>query len=63
MKNPSKCACLSPDGIKLILLGEQTAGFRAGALIDDAKKWKSVDWKHVKRQVRWMQVGSLEKIK
>jgi RNA-directed DNA polymerase len=29
---------------------------RAGALIDDAKKWKSIDWKYIRRQVRRLQV-------
>jgi RNA-directed DNA polymerase len=37
-------------------MGKQKTAIRAGALIDDAKKWKSIDWKHVRRQVRRLQV-------
>jgi RNA-directed DNA polymerase len=37
-------------------MGKQKTANRAGALIDDAKKWKSIDWKHTRRQVRRLQV-------
>jgi len=33
-------------------MGKQKTANRAGALIDDAKKWKSIDWKYARRQVR-----------
>jgi RNA-directed DNA polymerase len=35
---------------------KQKIAEKAGALIDDAKKWKSIDWKHSRRQVRRLQV-------
>ena len=37
-------------------MGKQKTANSAGALIDDAKKWKSIDWKHARRQVRRLQV-------
>ena len=33
-------------------MGKQETAISAGALIDDAEKWKSVDWKYTRRQVR-----------
>ncbi len=36
---------------------------RAGALVDDAKKWKSIDWKHARRQVRRLQVRIAKAVK
>jgi len=29
-------------------MGKQKTAIRAGALIDDAKKWKSTDWIHAR---------------
>ena len=37
-------------------MGKQKTAVRAGALIDDAKKYKSIDWKYIRRQVRRLQV-------
>jgi RNA-directed DNA polymerase len=37
-------------------MGKQKTANIAGALIDDAKKWKSIGWKHARRQVRRLQV-------
>jgi len=37
-------------------MGKQKTATRAGALIDDAKKWKSTDWNYLRRQVRRLQV-------
>ncbi len=44
-------------------MGKQKTAFRAGALIDDAKKWKSIDWKHARRQVRRLQVRIAKAVK
>ena len=35
----------------------------AGALIDDAKKWKAIDWQYVRRQVRRLQVRIAKAVK
>jgi RNA-directed DNA polymerase len=35
---------------------KQMTAFSAGALIDDAKKWNSIDWAYARRQVRRLQV-------
>jgi len=35
---------------------KQKTAIKAGAFIDDAKKWSSIDWKHARRQVRRLQV-------
>jgi RNA-directed DNA polymerase len=37
-------------------MGTQKIAIRAGALIDDAQKWNSIDWSHIRRQVRRLQV-------
>jgi RNA-directed DNA polymerase len=42
---------------------KQKTANRAGALIDDAKKWKSIDWKHARRQVRRLQVRIAKAVK
>lgn len=34
----------------------QKIALEAGALIDDAKKWKSIDFKPIRRQVRRLQM-------
>ncbi len=44
-------------------MGKQKTALRAGALIDDAKKWKSIDWKHARRQVRRLQVRIAKAVK
>ena len=44
-------------------MGKQKTANRAGALIDDAKKWKSIDWKHARRQVRRLQVRIAKAVK
>jgi RNA-directed DNA polymerase len=44
-------------------MGKQKIAIRAGALIDDAKKWKSIDWKYVRRQVRRLQVRIAKAVK
>jgi len=42
---------------------KQKTAIRAGAFIDDAKKWKSIDWKHARRQVRRLQVRIAKAVK
>jgi len=42
---------------------KQKTAMRAGALVDDAKKWKSIDWKHARRQVRRLQVRIAKAVK
>jgi len=42
---------------------KQKTAIEAGALIDDAKKWKSIDWKHARRQVRRLQVRIAKAVK
>ena len=42
---------------------KQGTAIKAGALIDDAKKWKSIDWKHARRQVRRLQVRIAKAVK
>jgi RNA-directed DNA polymerase len=37
-------------------MGKQMITDKVGALIDDAKKWSSIDWNHARRQVRRLQV-------
>jgi len=44
-------------------MGKQKIAIRAGALIDDAKKWKSIDWKYARRQVRRLQVRIAKAVK
>jgi RNA-directed DNA polymerase len=44
-------------------MGKQKTAFRAGALIDDAKKWKSIAWKYIRRQVRRLQVRIAKAVK
>jgi RNA-directed DNA polymerase len=44
-------------------MGKQKIAIRAGALIDDAKKWKSIDWKYIWRQVRRLQVRIAKAVK
>jgi RNA-directed DNA polymerase len=44
-------------------MGKQKTANIAGALIDDAKKWKSIDWKYIRRQVRRLQVRIAKAVK
>jgi RNA-directed DNA polymerase len=44
-------------------MGKQKIAVGAGALIDDAKKWKSIDWKYTRRQVRRLQVRIAKAVK
>ena len=44
-------------------MGKQKTAIRAGALIDNAKKWKSVDWKNARCQVRRLQVRIAKAVK
>jgi RNA-directed DNA polymerase len=44
-------------------MGKQKTAISAGALIDDAKKWKSIDWKYIRRQVRRLQVRIAKAVK
>ena len=37
-------------------MGKQKTAFKAGALIDEDRKWKSIDWKFAQRQVRRLQM-------
>jgi RNA-directed DNA polymerase len=42
---------------------KQKTAYSVGALIDDAKKWKTIDWKHIRRQVRRLQVRIAKAVK
>ncbi|MCP4612486.1 MAG: group II intron reverse transcriptase/maturase [Planctomycetes bacterium] len=42
---------------------KQKIALEAGALIDDAKKWKSIVWKHIRYQVRRLQVRIAKAVK
>ena len=44
-------------------MGKQMIADKAGALIDDAKKWMSIDWNHARRQVRRLQVRITKAVK
>lgn len=44
-------------------MGKQKTAIRAGALIDDAKKWSSMDWNCARRQVRRLQVRIAKAVK
>lgn len=44
-------------------MGKQKIATSAGALIDDAKKWKSIDWEHARRQVRRLQMRIAKAVK
>lgn len=44
-------------------MGKQKTAIRAGALIDDAKKWGSMDWNYARRQVRRLQVRIAKAVK
>ena len=50
-----RCLIVRELGEPLEMRKQETA-LSAGALIDDAKKWKSIDWKQARRQVRRLQV-------
>jgi RNA-directed DNA polymerase len=42
---------------------KQRTARKAGALIDDAKKWKSINWTYARRQVRRLQVRIAKAVK
>ncbi|MBW1982993.1 MAG: reverse transcriptase N-terminal domain-containing protein [Deltaproteobacteria bacterium] len=44
-------------------MGKQKTAIRAGALVDDAKKWKAIDWKQARRQIRRLQVRIAKAVK
>ena len=44
-------------------MGRQKTADKAGALIDDARKWKSIDWSRIRRQVRGLQVRIAQAVK
>ena len=44
-------------------MGKQMIADKAGGLIDDAKKWMSIDWNHARRQVRRLQVRIAKAVK
>jgi RNA-directed DNA polymerase len=44
-------------------MGKQKIAIRAGALIDDAQKWNSIDWRYSRRQVRRLQVRIAQAVK
>jgi len=44
-------------------MGKQKTAIRAGALIDDAKKWSSIDWNYARRQVRRLEVRIAKAVK
>jgi RNA-directed DNA polymerase len=44
-------------------MGKQKTAISAGALIDDAKKWNSIDWDYARRQVRRLQMRIAKAVK
>ncbi len=42
---------------------KQMTADKAGALIDDADKWNSIDWREAQRQVRRLQVRIAKAVK
>jgi RNA-directed DNA polymerase len=44
-------------------MGKQMTAVRAGAPIDDAKKWSSINWKEAQRQVRRLQMRIAKAVK
>ena len=44
-------------------MGKQMTAVRAGAPIDDAKKWNSINWKEAQRQVRRLQMRIAKAVK
>ena len=44
-------------------MGKQKTAIRAGALINDAKNWKSIDWNYARREVRRLQVRIAKAVK
>ncbi len=44
-------------------MGKQKTAVKAGASIDEAKKWHSIDWKYAQRQVRSLQMRIAKAVK
>ena len=44
-------------------MGKQKTAFKAGAPIEDARKWNSIDWELAQRQVRRLQVRIAKTVK
>ena len=42
--------------VEPLKMRKQMTALSAGALIDDARKWNSIDWTYARRQVRRLQV-------
>jgi len=57
-----KCLIAREPGEPL-KMGKQKTAIRAGALVDDAKKWKAIDWKQARRQIRRLQVRIAKAVK
>ena len=44
-------------------MGKQMIATKAGAPVDDAKKWHSIDWKEAQRHVRRLQMRIAKAVK
>ncbi len=44
-------------------MGKQMTAITAGAPVDDAKKWSSIDWTYARRQVRRLQMRIAKAVK
>jgi hypothetical protein len=44
-------------------MGKQKTAFKAGAPVDDARKWNSIDWKFAQRQARRLQMRIAKAVK
>ena len=44
-------------------MGKQKTAEKAGASIDNAKKWNSIDWKEARKQVRRLQMRIAKAVK
>lgn len=51
------------EQVEPLKMRKQMMADRAGALIDDADKWNSIDWKETQRQVRRLQVRIAKAVK
>jgi RNA-directed DNA polymerase len=62
MLTSNRCLIAREPGEPLEM-GTQKIALSAGALIDDAKKWNSIDWSYIRRQVRRLQVRIAKAVK
>ncbi len=51
------------EQVEPLKMRKQMTADKAGALIDDADKWNSIDWREAQRQVRRLQVRIAKAVK